>query len=422
MVARSLYSLLLGLLLPLLFARVLIKSLRNRDYRQRLGERAGFYGDLQLKGAIWIHAVSVGEVAAAIPLLQRLHRLRPESPVIVTTTTPTGARQLASYGLDNIHHRYLPFDLTILLKRAIDRIDPALLIVMETELWPNLFALCNRRGTPVVVANARLSSRSAAGYRRIAPLSRSLVNQISLVAAQSERDRLNFLSLGTPADRVVTTGSVKFDLRITADVSERASALARMLGMDRPRWIAASTHDNEEEQILEQLPEIQQRHPGSLLILVPRHPERCDSIHALYSSRGIQVARRSFGEPCLATTAVYLVDTIGELLPFYAASEAALIGGTLIDHGGHNPIEPAALGIPLIHGPSMGNFLPVIERLATTSGVVAIAASSELPDALDRLLHSPELRQQASAELKMAVEGERGAAERMVAAIAPLIK
>jgi len=418
---RYLYTLLLYLALPYILLRLLWRGMRAPAYRRRWRERFGRFPHTPPAGAIWIHAVSVGEAIAAFPLVQRLRERHPERPLVFTTTTPTGSERVTRQFGNSVHHAYLPYDLPGAVARFLDCARPALAVVLETELWPNMYAACAARRIPLIVANARLSVRSAAGYRRVAPLARATLHQVTLIAAQGEEDAARFLALGAPADRVRVTGNLKFDLALSADLAERGAALRRSWGALRPTWIAASTHEGEEEQVLDAHTQARGQVPQLLLVLVPRHPERFDRVAALCAARGYRVVRRSESRPCEPGTAVFLGDSMGELMLFYAAADVAFVGGSLVPAGGHNPLEPAALARPVLHGPHMFNFAEIERRLRAAGGSREVCDSGELARAVGNYVTQPELCRTSGEKARAFVAQNRGALERLLAIIEDLL-
>ena len=417
----SLYTLLLRFALPLVVLRLLWRSLASPQYRQRIGERLT-RGKPAPRADIWLHAVSVGEVQAAEPLIRKLLARNPAPRLLVTTTTPTGAARLRDLFGDQVAHRYTPYDLPGILSRFLDQVSPRLLLVMETEIWPNTLALCERRGIPVVLANARLSARSAKGYGRLAKLTRATLRRFSLIAAQADADAQRFLDLGADSARVRVTGSIKFDLTGPADLPERAARIRQMLGVGRPVWVAASTRDGEEELVLEAHRRIRERMPGALLVLVPRHPERFERVAALVEREGLRLARRSRDADCAPDTTVYLGDTMGELPILLAAADTAFIGGSLVPTGGHNLLEAAASAVPVAVGPHTFNFAAITELLIAQGGAVRVADPRELAAVMSDWLGDADTRLKIGARGRDVVERNRGALERLLALIEPLLE
>ena len=393
---RTLYSLLLHLALPLIALRLYLRGRQAPAYRQRIAERFAFGLPPLKPGGIWVHAVSVGESIAAAPLIRALLERHPERPITVTCMTPTGSeriRALFASELQNgrVQHCYLPYDLPWAAKRFLDRLQPKLAVIMETELWPNHIHQCARRGIPSVLANARLSERSARGYARFAGLTRPMLAEMSWIAAQTEAEAERFRQLGARVECVSVTGSIKFDLSIDPELKPRARALRASWGAERrPVWIAASTHAGEDEIILAAHHQLLASHPDALLILVPRHPERFDSVHALCLREGLATVRRSSGQSVGQGEAVLLGDTMGELLFLYALADIAFVGGSLVPNGGHNLLEPAALGLPVLSGPQLFNFLEIAAQLRQAGALQEVRDAVSLSSALHQLLEDGE--------------------------------
>jgi 3-deoxy-D-manno-octulosonic-acid transferase len=410
---RRLYTLLLRFLLPLALLRLYWRSLKSPAYRRRVGERLAL-GHAAPATQVWIHAVSVGEVQAAEPLIRRLIEREPPLSVLVTTTTPTGAERLRECFADNPAHCYTPYDLPGILDRFLDRTHPKLLIVMETEIWPNTLAACAARGIPVILANARLSERSAHGYGRFAQLTRETLQGFDLIAAQAEPDARRFIALGADPERVRVTGNIKFDLRQPASLLDRAEAMRRFWGSRRPVWIAASTHEGEEELLLAAHRQVRAILPDALLVLVPRHPERFDRVAELATRRGFTLARRSRREPCHADIAVFFGDTMGELPAFIAAADTAYIGGSLVPTGGHNLLEAAAVGVPVAVGPHHFNFAVITELLCSEGGAVVVDDTAELARVMIAWLSDATERARIGENGRRVVEANRGALDRLM--------
>ncbi len=420
MPARLLYSLLLYLLLPTILLRLCWRALRAPAYARRWGERLGRVAPLS-GTVIWVHAVSVGETLAALPLIRRLQAAQPQARLLVTTTTPTGSARVRAALGDGVVHCYAPYDFPHAVRRFLDRVRPGLLIVMETELWPNVLHGCARRGIPVVLANARLSARSAAGYGRVAALTRPMLAALTRVAAQTREDGERLLALGLAPDRLHVTGNIKFDLELDAALHERAHRLrADWRGGARPIWLAASTHEGEDEPVLAAHRRLLAVRPDALLVLVPRHPERFARVHALCARQGLRVLRRSAGQAPVADTQVLLGDTMGELLAFCGAADLVFVGGSLVPVGGHNLIEPAAWGKPVLSGPEVFNFVEAARLLEAAGGLRICADGAALADAVVELLGQPERRAAMGAAARAVAEANRGALARLEALIAPL--
>lgn len=412
---RRFYSLLLHLLLPLACLRLAWLGLRNRAYRYRWCER---FGSVRESGpgamTICIHAVSVGEVLSAGPLIPRLREEFPGAHFIVTTFTPTGAEMVDARLDDDVEHLYFPWDLGWVVRRFLDRVRPCLVLIMETEIWPNFYAACRDRHIPLIMVNARISPRSLAGYGRFPALFRDALACVDHVAAQSRTDADRFLRLGVPAGNVSVPGNLKFDIHVSHSVSEQGQALRRSFSNDRLIWVAASTHAGEEDVVLEAFSSVLGTFPHSLLILAPRHPERFDEVAGRCRAAGFAVVRRTSRMKPSPATQVFLLDSLGELLPYYASSDVAFVGGSLIAAGGHNLLEPASLGLPLLTGPHTYNFAEVMEILAGAGAVRVVADAAELAAQVRQLLGDANLRHAMGEEARRVCTLHRGAAERVV--------
>ncbi|MCB1759319.1 MAG: lipid IV(A) 3-deoxy-D-manno-octulosonic acid transferase [Gammaproteobacteria bacterium] len=415
MLRRS-YTFLLYLSLPLVLLRLLWRSIRAPAYRRRWGERFGRFAPPAEGGGLWIHAVSVGEAQAAAPLIRQLLDEHPSLPLVVTTTTPTGSERVRSLFPERVFHVYLPYDIPFALNGFLCRVRPRMLVMMETEVWPNLLAHCHNAGITTILANARMSAGSARGYARFGRFARETFARITLVAAQSEADAGRFSVLGVADSAVVVTGSIKFDIRIPASLRERSEAVRRAWG-DRPVWLAASTHEGEDEQILEAHHRLLQWDPRVLLVLVPRHPERFERVAQLCQRLGFEIARRSLAEAVSAQTQVFLGDTMGELTLFIGASDLAFVGGSLVPVGGHNLLEPAAFGVPVLIGPHMFNFAEISRMMLTAGAAVQIESSTQLSTRAREWLENASLRAEAGECGRTLVARNRGALERLYALI-----
>jgi 3-deoxy-D-manno-octulosonic-acid transferase len=407
--SRFLYNVVLYLAFPLVMLRLFMRSIRQPEYRQRIRERLGWFTPCQNNEVIWIHAVSVGEVVAAAPLIRFLQQKYDRYQLLVTTTTPTGSAQLSKIFADSVSHVYAPYDLPGIVRRFLNNVHPALALIIETEIWPNLFCACKQRDIPLVMVNARLSARSAVGYRKVLPLTRQTLACISLLSAQNDTDAQRFIGLGIDESKVRVTGSIKFDLTLPAGLDEQARALRGQFGIDRPVWIAASTHEGEEELVIDAYMQMINVFADLLLILVPRHPERFERVAAICEKRKLKLVRRSSSRCCEADTRVYLGDTMGELMLLYAAADVAFVGGSLVSVGGHNLLEPAALGMATVTGPYMHNFEEITTRLLECSGVVQVNDSTQLAASIGMLLRDENTRKQMGDNAMAFVEANRGA-------------
>ncbi len=425
---RTLYSFLLHLALPLILLRLYLRSRQAPAYRQRLAERFALALPPLRPGGIWVHAVSVGESIAAAPLIRALRQRHPELPITVTCMTPTGSERIralfdAEIRAGDVQHCYLPYDLPWAAARFLDRVRPKLALIMETELWPNHIHQCARRGIPTVLANARLSEKSARGYARFAGLTRPMLAEMDWIAAQTEAEAERFRRLGARAECVGVTGSIKFDLRIDPELQPRANALRASWGAERrPLWIAASTHAGEDEQILAAHRQLLASHPDALLILVPRHPERFDAVHALCRREGFATVRRSAAQPVTAQDQVLLGDTMGELLFLYALADVAFVGGSLVPNGGHNLLEPAALGLPVLSGPHLFNFLEIAAQLRAAGALGEVGDGEALARRLQHLLDDPQVRRRMGQAGLQTLRANQGALQRLLGGVEKLLK
>lgn len=409
---RLLYTPLLYLLLPLVLARLLWRRIKSPAYGKRWGERLGFFSAQPAPGGIWIHAVSVGEVQAIEPLVRHLQNTSPQLPIIISTSTPTGSERVRLLFHEGVFHVYYPYDLPLAIKRFLDKIQPRLLVMVETEIWPNMLQRCSAKNIPTLLANGRLSARSARRYGYLGSFFRQVFAQISAIAAQSEADARRFVALGVPRSRVRVTGSIKFDMRIPASVQEQTQAVRRIWG-DRPVWVAASTHEGEEEQVLAAHRAILEQIPAALLVLVPRHPERFERVAALVLRQGFSLVRRSSEQPCGHQTQVFLGDTMGELPVFLGAADVAFIGGSLVAVGGHNMLEAAAQGVPVIFGPHVFNFSAIAGLLRDRRAGVMVHGVAELGEKVAAWLQDASERSRIGESGRQTVEQNRGALQHL---------
>lgn len=416
---RTLYTLLLYLALPIVLCRWLWRSIKMPRYRERLAERFGFMTPLSTeRPVIWIHAVSVGEMIAATPLVKTLLKIYPQYQYLVTNTTPTGSEQARKTFGDSVSYSYLPYDIPNAINRFLKRAHPYLFILLETELWPNLLHCTHRKNIPIILVNARLSEKSLCGYQRIRKLTKKMLNHLTAVAAQTVKDQERFLLLGLQPDKIHVTGNIKFDLQLPPLLTQNAATLKESWH-NRPTWIAASTHDGEEKIILTAYKEIIKKYPDILLILVPRHSDRFRKVASLCEGEGYTLAKRSLMQNPDINTSILLVDTIGELLLFYAASDIAFVGGSLITTvGGHNLIEPAANQLPLISGPHLYNFAEVSRLLRDADALRIVNDANELADEVNALLADPSLRKTLGARAYAVSIANKGALQKQLDMIA----
>ncbi len=412
---RTLYTLLLYLAVPVIAVRLWLRSRKAPAYAKRIGERFALTLPEFKPDGIWLHAVSVGESIAAAPVVKALQQQYPDLPITVTCMTPTGSERIQSMFGDSVQHCYLPYDLPLASKRSLKRLQPRLAIVMETELWPNHINQCARLNIPVVLANGRLSERSARGYGRFPKLVAPMLKQISALAVQSAIEAQRFIELGARAETVKVTGSIKYDQQVAEGLPEQAQTLREQWqASQRPIWIAASTHEGEDALILAAHQQLLRLFPKALLILVPRHPERFESVYALCIEQGMRVQRRSTGALVTAEQQVLLGDTMGELMFLYALADVALVGGSLIKHGGHNMLEPVALAKPTLTGLHYFNFLEIAEQLLEAGGLQTVADSSQLAQAVARLWTSHSHTEKMCRAAQQVLQRNQGALQRLL--------
>jgi 3-deoxy-D-manno-octulosonic-acid transferase len=415
---RILYSWLAYLLAPAYLAALLWRGLRERGYWRGLGQRFGF-GTRLAHETIWIHAASVGEVQAAAPLVHALHRAS-DLALLITTTTATGAaRARALFAATGAEVRHVPLDLPGAVRRFLARTRPRLAVILETEIWPNLYHQCAAQAVPLVLANARLSARSMHRYRLVAPLIRRTLACAQLIAAQSAADAQRFCVLGAAAERVRVIGNLKFDCSVPNETAARAQALrARYVGA-RAAWVAGSTHEGEERIVLAAHATVRETFAAALLILVPRHPQRFEEVASSLARSGEPFLRLSRNEIGADTPAILLGDTLGQLLELYAAADVAFVGGSLVPIGGHNLLEPAALGRPILTGPHNANGAEIARLLVARGAARIVHDAGELAASVTQLLSNPQERERMGANGQGVVQENRGALERLLSLLQP---
>lgn len=417
----TLYTVLLYLIQPLIWLRLWLRGRKAPAYRKRWAERYGYCGGKVKPGGILLHSVSVGETLAAVPLVRALRHRYPAMPITVTTMTPTGSERAASAFGKDVHHVYLPYDLPGSMKRFLDNVNPRLVIIMETELWPNMIAALHARNIPLVIANARLSERSARGYKKLGKFMQRLLQQITLIAAQNAEDGERFIGLGLKRSQLTITGSLKFDISVTPELAARAVTLRRQWASRRPVWIATSTHDGEESIILDAHRRLLERFPNLLLILVPRHPERFSTARDMAQKQGFSFTLRSSGEIPSGSTQVVIGDTMGELMLLYGIADLAFVGGSLVERGGHNPLEAAAHAIPVLMGPHTFNFKDICARLSQADGLITVTDASSLNKEIVTLLTDEDYRLYYGRHAVEVLHQNQGALQRLLQLLEPYL-
>jgi 3-deoxy-D-manno-octulosonic-acid transferase len=407
--------------MPVYAAYWFSRGLGNRSYRDRFGQRFGFGYPIMTGGSIWIHAVSVGEVQAAVPLINSLKNQFPDRRLLVTTVTPTGAARVASLFGDSVQHCYLPFETPYAVTRFFNAVQPAIALILETEIWPNLYQECGKRDVPLILVSARISPNSLDTYRRFLPLFRETLSYGIVIAAQSETDAERFRALGAAPERTKVTGNIKFDIELPADLLERGEAFRRDNFEGRPVWVAASTHDREEEQVLDAHGQVCKQFPDALLILAPRHPERFAAVRSLLHKKGFNFVARTDGIPCTSDTKVYLGDTMGDVPMFYAAANVAFVGGSLVPIGGHNLLEPAALGRPVVTGPHLFHTQDIASKFEKLGASIAVNDAGQLAAAVADLFADEATATDIGNRARELVQQNKGALDRLLKLLEPLL-
>ncbi len=419
---RFFYTLAVYFFVPFVLLRLFFLGLKNPAYRTRWQERFGFFlwGNIN-KPVLWIHAVSVGEVNAATPIINRLLEQYSLYQILVTTVTPTGAFTIEQHFGKDIRHLYLPYDLPFSVKRFIRIIQPTLLITMETEIWPNLYNACHSTGIPILIINARLSEKSSKGYRLVSELMKQTLTKVNVIAAQTRNDAERFISFGADKNKVIVAGNLKFDITIPHSISEQAESLKRYFSVNRPVWIAASTQEGEEEIILRAHEAVLKKYPDAILILAPRHPERVNKVVSLCDTVGMKYVKRTEQRSFSHEFNVYILDTLGELQLHYAAAQIAFVGGSLVNTGGQNMMEPASLGLPVISGPHTFNFTEITELLSEQEALITISNEQELAYELCKLLSDANRRHNIGEKGRQVIESNKGNINRLMEIIEPYL-
>ncbi len=411
-----LYRILLNLAIPFGLLGLIFRGFKNPLYWSRWTERFGFTSQAVVEAApfdLWIHAVSVGEARAAVPLVNRLLHEQPDCNILLTTTTPTGSAMVKLMLQDKVAHCYFPYDLGWAMKRFVAQVQAKTVLIMETEIWPNMIEAVKRYGSTLVYTNVRLSERSYSNYAKFPKLVKRTLAYVDHFAVQGKADRKHLELLGVDSQKISETGSIKFDVNVPPSLRESAEVLRRQLGQDRLIWIAGSTREGEESKVLSVFKQLKQTFPSLLLVLVPRHPERFDYMARKVQRRGLHCARRTDGAAEIgAEIDVYLGDTMGELSLMYASSDVAFVGGSLEPLGGQNILEPCALGVPVVFGPHMFNF-PDISRWTIKEGAGRMVQNTdELAKAVHELLSNPSLRDEMGSKGVNFVKAHRGALDK----------
>ena len=412
---RLLYTALFFIGIPFIIVRLIWRGFSANAYWHRWAERFGQSPELSANASIiWIHAVSVGEVEACRPLVKQLQAEFPAYQLLITTMTPTGSERVKLLFEDSIFHCYLPYDLPFAINRFLNRTKPQFGIIMETEIWPNLLHCCKQRGVSLVLANARLSARSAKGYARFPSFIKETLQNLPLIATQGQDDRKRFQQLGANIENVHAIGNLKYEITLPASLTEQADAMRHIWDRNRPVWVAASTHEGEEEMIINASRQIRALFPNLLLIIVPRHPQRFDRVATLANKAGFKTLRRSEQQACPADVQILVVDTMGELPLFYAASDVAFVGGSLVPHGGHNILEPAVLGRAIVIGPHYFNFNEITTDFLASKAVIEVNDTQSLAETTIELLQNPQQRAQMGEAAQQLIASSQQASSHLI--------
>lgn len=418
MLIRLIYTLILSLASPLLLYGLYKSKPGKPSFGKRWKEHFGITPQTQGKSPIWIHAVSVGESIAAIPIIKQLKQRDPNQAIIVSTTTSTGAEQIDKLG-DLVEHRYMPIDFSWCVRGFLKSVKPKQMLIMETELWPNTLHCVAKAGVPISVLNARLSERSCQRYAKFQPVFNLLAKNLSQVLCQSPSDAERFARLGLDKSSVHVTGSIKFDIEVSSEQIEKGRALREQVGFERSVWIAASTHQGEDEIILDAHKQFLRDNPNALLMIVPRHPERFNQVTELAKQNEFNTITRTSQQPITSNVEVYIADTMGEMLVLLGGSDVCFMGGSLVGDkvGGHNLLEPAALQLPLLNGPSYFNFSEITDKLLEAQAVTICQNSNKIAGQLRDLFTQPDLRKNRGLAAYQVVEQNRGALDKTLAYI-----
>lgn len=410
---RRLYSFLFYCSIPFVISRLLWRSLKNPAYRQRWLERFGFYAQTYTQDVIWFHAVSVGECEALFPLIHLLQSRQPQLSILITTTTPTGSARVKTVLGDSVQHVYLPYDLPDVITRFLKTFKPKIAVIVETEIWANLYHACAKKQIPLYLINARLSEKSVRGYQKVPFLAIPALNTITKIATQTESDKERFIEIGANPNIVKNLGNIKFDVTISDAALNQGFALKTELFKNRFVLLAASTHEGEENLLLDCYKKLKLHIPELLLAIAPRHPERFAVVENLAKNTGLTIVTRTSQQSCTKETDIFLIDTLGELKLFYATADIAFVGGSLIPIGGHNVLEPAAVGVPVLFGLEMHNFTFIAEKMLATQAAIQCNNIAELEIQIAELYNQPELRNTLTVNAKKFVAQNQGATEKI---------
>jgi len=411
---RLIYTLLFYLLTPFVLLRLYWRGFKAPEYRKRWAERLAIYNTKFPNNVIWIHAVSVGEAEAIFPLVEKLQKQYPSDTVLITTTTPTGSARVRAVLADTVIHVYLPYDLPGVVCRFLNTFKPKIAIIMEKEIWPNLFARVGEQKIPLFIINARLSANSAKGYKKISGLIIPALRHVTAVATQTQEDKERFIEIGSAEQKTSVKGNIKFDVTIPEDVIAVGHKLKRNLFSGRFVWIIASTHKGEDEIFFNIYHQLKKDIPELLLLVVPRHPERFKVVQQLAEQQQLKTIMRSSESVCSTETDVYIADTMGELKMLYAAADIGFIGGSMVPVGGHNILEPLTVGLPVMFGPYMINFKEIANNVLSLQAAIQCQDSEGIIETVMRLHDDAEFRQQLIGKGAKFLSSNQGATTRII--------
>ena len=412
---RFIYTCVFYLIIPFIVLRLLWRSIKAPSYRHRWYERFSIYNTKFPIGVVWFHAVSVGEAEALFPLLKQIKLKHPDTKLLITTTTPTGSARVKAVMQDTVSHVYLPYDVPDAICRFMSCFKPRMAVMMETEIWPNIFNYCGDHHIPLYIINARLSEKSSKRYQKISRLIHPALANIKCIATQTKDDASRFISIGADSEKVETLGNIKFDVEITTSTITEGLTIKADLFMDRFVWLIASTHKDEEKIFLDIYKVLKEKIPELLLILVPRHPERFPVVKKLIEKEHLSVATRTLLETVNTKTDVYLVDKMGELKAMYAAADVAFIGGSMVAKGGHNILEASAVGVPVMFGPFMDNFKEIARVVLIESAAIQCQSKSDIISSMKLLYEQPDYRKELARKGKAFVQKNQGAIDTICA-------
>ncbi len=416
---RFLYSLIIWLSIPFALIKILVKDTHNSLWKVKLKNQLGIVKEIKGQ-VIWIHCVSVGEFNASKPLVDRLLIQYPKHNIVISTTTITGSVAVKNHYKDNVIHCFFPFDSQLIIKSFLNKINPKICILMETEIWPNLIYSLNKKKIPAALINARLSQKSFDKYQKFSPkLVNESLNRINVICSQNSFTSDRFISLGVNKEKILTSGSLKFDINDPIEQST-INNLKNIVG-DRSVAVFASTRDGEEKLIIESYLKLKDSF-NSLLLIVPRHPERFEEVFKIAKTAGLNVKRKSIGEKCAENTDILIGDSMGEMMAYYSISDIAFIGGSLTENGSQNMLEAASLSKPIIFGPSVYNFEEISKQLLDNDASIQVASADELMKTISELILSDSRREKLGANARKIFEDNKGAVNNVLDAITPYIK